>query len=66
MVGGFYRIPLPQSRVSSYFDAPPEAAFYPYFFSTKGTAEVLEVESSNESLGMRRMVVYLPPGVHVQ
>jgi hypothetical protein len=62
MIGGFYRIPLPVSKVSKYFQQKPEFNLYPYFFSTKGEAKVLEVESINENIGKRRIVVYYPPG----
>jgi len=64
MVGDVFRIPLPQSRVSSFFDAKPDFDFYPYFFSQQGNFVTLEVESTNEDIGTRQMVVYLPPGVN--
>ena len=62
MIGGFFRIPLPVSKVSKYFAQKPEFNFYPYFFSAKGDSTILEVESINDSIGKRRIVVYFPPG----
>jgi hypothetical protein len=62
MVGDVFRIPLPQSKVSTYFDEKPVLDFYPYFFSRVGDFVTLEVESTNEDIGTREMVVYMPPG----
>jgi hypothetical protein len=65
MVGGVFTIPLPLSKVSAFFEDKPEFVFYPYFFGTEGDFTVLEVESPNESLGKRQIVVYLPPGINL-
>ena len=62
MMSEFFRIPMPQSRVSSYFASKPVHTFHPYFFSKKGTVEVLEVTSPDEKIGTRRITLYLPPG----
>ena len=62
MVGDVFRIPLPQSRVSSYFQEKPQYDFYPYFFSKEGNFITINVDSTNDDIGSRQMVVYLPPG----
>ena len=62
MVGDVFRIPLPVSKVSSYFVEKSEFVFYPYFFMTEGDFVVMEVDSGVESIGTRDIVVYLPPG----
>ena len=62
MVGASFRIPLPVSKVSPYFDQKPEFVFYPYFFKTGGNFETVEVQAEDESIGSRNMAVYLPPG----
>ncbi len=62
MIGDVFRIPLPVSQVSEFFETKPEFEFYPYFFSTQGETVVMEVDSSVESIGTRKIVVYMPPG----
>jgi hypothetical protein len=62
MVGDVFRIPLPQSKVSTYFEEKPVFDFYPYFFSKEGNFVTLDVVSPDESIGARQIVVYLPPG----
>jgi hypothetical protein len=62
MVGDVFRIPLPVSEVSEYFETKPEFQFYPYFFSTEGNIVVFEIDSEVESIGTRKIVVYMPPG----
>ena len=62
MVGDVFRIPLPVSEVSEYFETKPEFEFYPYFFSTEGDIVVMEIDSEVESIGTRKIVVYMPPG----
>ncbi len=62
MVGDVFRIPLPVSEVSEYFETKPEFQFYPYFFSTEGNIVILEIDSEVESIGTRKIVVYMPPG----
>ncbi len=58
-----FRIPLPVSKTSKYFEAArPEFTFYPYFFTSKGDNAILEAESTNGAVGKRRIVVYTPPG----
>ena len=62
MVGDVFRISLPQSKVSNYFEDKPAVEFYPYFFATEGEFETLQVKSDDEAIGTRQIVVYLPPG----
>jgi len=62
MVGDVFRIPLPQSKVSTYFVEKLVFDFYPYFFSKEGNFVALDVVSPDESIGARQIVVYLPPG----
>jgi hypothetical protein len=63
MIGDVFRISLPQSKVSNYFEQKPELVFYPYFFATEGDFETLQVKSDDEAIGTRQMVIYLPPGI---
>ena len=63
MVGSFYRLPLPLSKVSSHFKQKPTFTFYPYFFNAKGQHISLEVESENSEIGTRKMIVFMPPGL---
>jgi hypothetical protein len=62
MVGEVFRIKLPVSQVSEYFETKPEFEFYPYFYSAEGNIVVMEVDSGVESIGTRKIVVYMPPG----
>ena len=62
MIGSSYRIPLPVSKVSPYFEEKPEFVFYPHFFKSEGIFEVLEVEADDALIGNRSIVVYVPPG----
>ena len=62
MIGDVFRIPLPVSKVSTYFEKKPEFTFYPYFFGTSGAPVVMDLDSNNQVLGTRKIVVYLPPG----
>ena len=62
MIGSNFRIPLPVSKVSPYFDEKPEFVFYPHFYKTEGNFEVLKVEAADILIGNRSIVVYVPPG----
>jgi hypothetical protein len=62
MVGAAFRIQLPISKVSDYFEDKPEFVFYPYFFTKEGSFVDLTVQAKDDTIGSRQILIYLPPG----